>query len=47
MSNLQERCGGVSIRLGGNTQEFAAMVDSLPNGDTFAKVDSGANTTVS
>ena len=49
MSNLQDRCGGVVIRLGGNTQEFAALepVGSLPKGDTFSKADSGANTTVS
>ena len=47
MSNLEERAGGVVICLGGNTQEFAAMVDSLSNGNTFSKMDSGANTTVS
>ena len=31
MSNLEEleRAGGVVIRLGGNTQEYASMVDSL------------------
>jgi hypothetical protein len=47
MSNLQERSGGVVIRIGGNTQEFAALVPSLPNGLTFSKTASGANTTVS
>ena len=49
MSNLQERCGGVVIRLGGNTQEFAALMPlgSFPFGETFSKTDSGANTTVS
>ena len=46
MSNLQERSGGVVIRLGGNTQEFAALVPSLPNGLTFSKAESFANTTV-
>jgi hypothetical protein len=46
MANLQERAGGVVIRLGGNTQEFAAMVPSLPNGHTFAKADSGSTQTV-
>ncbi|KAF8949995.1 glycoside hydrolase family 79 protein [Flammula alnicola] len=45
MANLQERSGGVIIRLGGNTQEFAALVDSIPNGHTFAKTDSGSTQT--
>ena len=49
MSNLQERCGTVVIRLGGNTQELAAMVpiNSIPNGKSFSKAVSGKNTTVS
>ena len=47
MSNLQERAGSVVIRLGGNTQEFAAMVPSLPNGLTFSKAASGSTQTVS
>jgi len=47
MANLEERAGGVVIRIGGNTQEFAAMVDSIPNGHTFMKVDSGSTQTVS
>jgi len=46
MANLEARAGGVVIRLGGNTQEFAAMVPSLPNGHTFAKADSGSTQTV-
>jgi len=46
MANLQERAGSVVIRLGGNTQEFAAMVPSLPDGRTFAKTDSGTSQTV-
>ncbi|KDR78212.1 hypothetical protein GALMADRAFT_138334 [Galerina marginata CBS 339.88] len=47
MANLQERSGGVVIRIGGNTQEFATQVPlgSLPNGHTFSKVDSGTNQT--
>jgi hypothetical protein len=45
MSNLQDRGGGVVIRVGGNTQEFAALVPSLPNGLTFSKTASGAKTT--
>ena len=49
MSNLQERCGSVPIRLGGNTQEYASLVpiNSLPNGKTFSKAHSGSNATVS
>ena len=49
MSNLQDRCGSVVIRLGGNTQEYAAMVpiNSIPKGKSFSKADSGINTTVS
>lgn len=46
MANLQERAGSVSIRLGGNTQEFATQVDSLPEGHTFGKEDSGSTQTV-
>ncbi|KAF8900473.1 hypothetical protein CPB84DRAFT_1847260 [Gymnopilus junonius] len=47
MANLQQRAGGVVIRIGGNTQEFAAQIPlgSLPDGRTFSKVDSGVNTT--
>lgn len=47
MSNLEERGGGVLIRVGGNTQEFAALVPSLPKGLTFSKANAGVNTTVS
>ncbi|EIM80386.1 glycoside hydrolase family 79 protein [Stereum hirsutum FP-91666 SS1] len=31
MANIQERVGSVLVRVGGNTQEQAAMVSSLPN----------------
>jgi hypothetical protein len=47
MANLEERAGGVVIRLGGNTQEYAAMVDSIPNGLTFSKYAFESNQTVS
>jgi hypothetical protein len=46
MANLKGRAGGVPIRLGGNTQEFAVMVDHLPNGQTFGKEGSGTIATV-
>jgi hypothetical protein len=47
MSNLEERSGGVVIRLGGNTQEYASMVDSLPKGASFSKASFNSNQTVS
>ncbi|KAF6757669.1 hypothetical protein DFP72DRAFT_890314 [Ephemerocybe angulata] len=49
MANIQERAGGVFVRIGGNTQEFATLVpegDSrLQPGHTFGKVDSGSTQT--
>ena len=47
MSNLEERAGGVVIRLGGNTQEYASMVDTLPKGSAFSKTAFESNQTVS
>ncbi|THV02731.1 hypothetical protein K435DRAFT_748884 [Dendrothele bispora CBS 962.96] len=37
MSNIVKRAGAVHVRVGGNTQEFAEMVDSLPNGRILQK----------
>ncbi|KAJ7593397.1 glycoside hydrolase family 79 protein [Mycena floridula] len=37
ISNLVQRSGHVRIRVGGNTQETAVLVDSLPNGRMIAK----------
>jgi hypothetical protein len=37
MANLQERADLIFIRLGGNTQETAALVDHLDDGKAFAK----------
>lgn len=31
MANLQERAGSIHIRVGGNTQETASLVDEIPN----------------
>ncbi|KAF8154266.1 glycoside hydrolase family 79 protein [Crassisporium funariophilum] len=49
MANLQERSGGVLVRLGGNTQEFAKLVEEdderLAHGHYFGKVDSGTSQT--
>ncbi|PPR05779.1 hypothetical protein CVT24_006842 [Panaeolus cyanescens] len=49
LANLQERAGGVNIRIGGNTQEFAVMVPQdhpllLPY-HTFGKTTSGSSQT--
>jgi hypothetical protein len=46
MANLQERAGHVLIRLGGNTQEYAAMVDHLDNGRAIAKEQANLTQTV-
>ncbi|KAI6155825.1 glycoside hydrolase family 79 protein [Pisolithus tinctorius] len=43
MSNLRQRAGEVRIRVGGNTQETASLVDSLPNGDMALKEPSNLN----
>lgn len=37
MANIKERVGWVQVRVGGNTQESAELVQSLPNGSTLAK----------
>ncbi|KAK0243051.1 glycoside hydrolase family 79 protein [Armillaria nabsnona] len=37
MANLQQRAGRVYVRVGGNTQETAVYVDSLPDGKMIQK----------
>ncbi len=37
MANLIERAGWVQVRVGGNSQESAKLVSSLPNGTMLAK----------
>lgn len=39
MTTLSERGGGVHIRVGGNTQDYAVLVDSIPNGSIIEKLD--------
>jgi hypothetical protein len=50
IGNIAARGGCVPIRIGGNTQEFAVLVDSVPGaegtGRVFGKEDSGTNATV-
>ncbi|KAG6848314.1 hypothetical protein H0H93_001259, partial [Arthromyces matolae] len=43
MSTLTQRSGRVNIRVGGNTQETAQMVDSTPDGRILEKNISGAS----
>ncbi|KAK7447749.1 hypothetical protein VKT23_014007 [Stygiomarasmius scandens] len=46
MSNIIKRAGSVHVRVGGNTQEFAEMVDSLPDGRILQKeLDNTSNPT--
>ena len=40
MSIIAERAGGVHIRVGGNTQENAVLVNELPNGTIISKDNS-------
>ncbi|KAG6907146.1 hypothetical protein DXG01_010321 [Tephrocybe rancida] len=37
MAQITQRSGGVHIRMGGNTQDFAYWVDSIPDGHATAK----------
>ncbi|KIM79709.1 glycoside hydrolase family 79 protein [Piloderma croceum F 1598] len=43
MANIRDRAGAIHIRVGGNTQETASMVDSLPNGEILSKDNSDTN----
>ncbi|KAJ7649955.1 glycoside hydrolase family 79 protein [Roridomyces roridus] len=47
LANLQARGGSVRVRVGGNTQDYATMVPSLPNGTMFLKetLDPAVSTT--
>lgn len=47
MSNIQSRAGRVNIRVGGNTQDTAAMVDSLPNNTVIMKETQNTESPVS
>jgi hypothetical protein len=37
MSNIVERAGKVYVRVGGNTQETASLVQSIPDGSILEK----------
>ncbi|KDR78253.1 hypothetical protein GALMADRAFT_119254 [Galerina marginata CBS 339.88] len=42
MANLQQRCGRINVRVGGNTQETATLVPSTPDGKILEKDLQGA-----
>jgi hypothetical protein len=46
MANIKDRGGALHIRVGGNTQETATLVDSLPNGLILSKDNSDTNNPV-
>ena len=46
MALIQQRAGRVHIRVGGNTQETATMVDSLPNNKVMQKEQTDTNNPV-
>ncbi|KAJ6612683.1 glycoside hydrolase family 79 protein [Mycena sp. CBHHK59/15] len=43
MANIQERAGAVHVRIGGNTQEFAYYVDTLPENRAISKEKADTN----
>jgi hypothetical protein len=43
MANIKQRAGTVHVRVGGNTQETASLVNSLPGGKAITK-DKGSAT---
>ncbi|KAJ6588734.1 glycoside hydrolase family 79 protein [Mycena capillaripes] len=43
MANIQERAGAVHVRIGGNTQEYAYLVDTLPDGHAISKEKADTN----
>lgn len=47
MSNLVQRGGSVHIRVGGNTQDYVTLVDSLADGKMIEKQNTGNNNPVS
>jgi hypothetical protein len=47
MANIQQRAGHVMVRIGGNTQETAVLVDSTPDGKVIEKAGMGMANVVS
>jgi hypothetical protein len=46
MANLRQRAGSVKIRVGGNTQDTATLVDSTPDGAALEKDYQGSSNPV-
>lgn len=46
MANLQQRSGRVNIRIGGNSQETAVLVNNTPDGKILEKNITGASNPV-
>ena len=47
MSSVAQRSGQVNIRVGGNTQDYATLVSSLPDGVMIQKEQTGNTDPVS
>lgn len=47
MANIQQRAGHVKVRIGGNTQETAVLVDSTPDGKVIETAGMGMANVVS
>ena len=47
MSSVAQRSGQVNIRVGGNTQDYATLVPSLPDGEMIQKEQTGNTDPVS
>lgn len=47
MANIKDRVGEVHIRVGGNTQESASLVESLPNNAILSKDNADTDNPVS
>ena len=43
LSNVVQRAGWVQVRVGGNTQETAVVVDTLPDGKILQKAVDGTS----
>lgn len=43
MATLASRSGEVHVRVGGNTQDYATLVDSLENGNVIQKLSEDTN----
>lgn len=47
MENIVQRAGSVHVRCGGNTQDYAYYVDTLPEGKSISKESASTTNPVS